>query len=149
MVLRGPIANLKGQYVGIMMPASAGAVVFYLATLFAGKTPVMVNWTAGPRNMVGSLDLVGVEHILTSKAVVDKISSQGTDLSGLRERFVFAERLVGGVSRWSRLGGWLAGHLSWASLKKAKISETAVVIFTSGSETVSYTHLTLPTTPYV
>jgi 1-acyl-sn-glycerol-3-phosphate acyltransferase/acyl carrier protein len=39
------IRRLPGRYVGVMLPASVGAGLFYLATLFAGKTPVMINWT--------------------------------------------------------------------------------------------------------
>ena len=43
--LRPSIAALPGQYVGIMLPASVAADTLFLATLFAGKTPVMINWT--------------------------------------------------------------------------------------------------------
>ncbi len=46
------IRDLPGRYVGIMLPASVGAGLFYLAALFAGKTPVMINWTTGSRNLV-------------------------------------------------------------------------------------------------
>ena len=46
-VLKPHLERLPGNYVGVMMPASVGATVFILATMFAGKTPVMVNWTTG------------------------------------------------------------------------------------------------------
>ncbi|MGE5384590.1 MAG: AMP-binding protein, partial [Betaproteobacteria bacterium] len=46
-VLRPHIAALPDERVGIMLPASVAAVVTYLAVLFSGKVPVMVNWTAG------------------------------------------------------------------------------------------------------
>ena len=42
---------------GIMLPASVTATVVYLSTLFAGKTPVMINWTVGRRNVLHALDL--------------------------------------------------------------------------------------------
>ena len=34
------------------------------------------------------------------------------------------------------LAAWLAAHLSWASLRNAEIPKTAVILFTSGSETL-------------
>jgi acyl-CoA synthetase (AMP-forming)/AMP-acid ligase II/acyl carrier protein/1-acyl-sn-glycerol-3-phosphate acyltransferase len=130
------IENLDGVCIGIMLPASVTADIFYLATLFAGKTPVMVNWTAGPRNVIESLNLANVKHVLTTKALIDKIASQGIDLSIVRDRFVFVEALARSISRLARFRAWLTGYISWASLYNAKVSATAAIIFTSGSETL-------------
>ena len=130
------IKQLEGEHVGIMLPASVTANIVYLATLFAEKVPVMVNWTAGPRNILASLDSVGVKHVLTSKALVDRIALQGIDLSAVTERFSFLEQLSEKISRGRKLTAWLTAHLSWASLRNAKVPQTAVILFTSGSETV-------------
>ena len=130
------IKELKGDYIGIMLPASVAADVLYLATLFAGKIPVMVNWTAGPRNIIASLDSLEVKHILTSRILTERISLQGLDLSEISERFVFAETIAQELSRFDRIKAWLAGHVNWSRLRKAAIPGTAVVLFTSGSETV-------------
>ncbi len=135
MVLKPVIESFKDDCIGIMLPASAGAGIFYLAVLFAGKTPVMVNWTAGVRNIKSSLDTAGVGYILTSKVLVDRIAMQGIDLSGINESLVFAEELAGKISKTAKLKAWLMGHISWSWLYKAKVPETAVVLFTSGSET--------------
>jgi long-chain-fatty-acid--[acyl-carrier-protein] ligase len=136
MVLKSVIEGLEGRYVGIMLPASVAADIFYLASLFAGKTPVMVNWTAGERNITASLDSVGVKHILASKALVERIALQGIDLSAIGERFVFAEDIGSKVSRLAKLWAFPASYITWRSLSKVKEPETAVIIFTSGSETL-------------
>ena len=136
LLLKAVIENLDCVCVGIMLPASVTADIFYLATLFAGKTPVMVNWTAGPRNVIESLNLANVKHVLTTQALVDKIASQGIDLSGVRDHFVFVEVLARSISRLARFRAWLAGYVSWTSLYNAKVSATAAIIFTSGSETL-------------
>ena len=136
LVLRPLIKQLEGDRVGIMLPASVTADILYLATLFAEKVPVMVNWTAGPRNIIASLDAVGVKHILTSKTLVDRITLQGIDLSAVTERFCFLEQLSGKISRTRKLIAWLTAHLSWASLRNAKVPQTAAILFTSGSETL-------------
>ena len=147
LALRRPIENLDGDYLGIMMPASVAADILYLAALFAGKTPVMVNWTAGARNITESLDLVGVKKVLTSKTLVEKISQQGIELSTINNRFIFVEELARGISAFARFKAALAGFTNWSSLYNAKISPTAAIIFTSGSETkpkaVPLTHANL------
>ncbi|MFZ0034708.1 MAG: AMP-binding protein [Sedimentisphaerales bacterium] len=136
LLLKPIIENLDGDCVGIMLPASVATDTFYLAALFAGKTPVMVNWTAGPRNLIESLNLANVKHVLTTRVLIDKIASQGIDLSGVKDRFVFVEALARGISRLAKLRAWLTGYVSWASLYNAKVSPTAAIIFTSGSETL-------------
>jgi long-chain-fatty-acid--[acyl-carrier-protein] ligase len=136
LAMRPLIQRLEGDYVGIMLPASCIADIAYLATLFAGKIPVMVNWTAGPRNILASLDAVGVKHILTAKPLIDRIALQGIDLSAISSRFCFLEQFREKLSRWALLNAWLLAHLSWASLRNTKVPPTAVILFTSGSETV-------------
>jgi acyl-CoA synthetase (AMP-forming)/AMP-acid ligase II/acyl carrier protein len=136
MITKNIVEKFEGEYVGIMLPASVAADIFYLATLFAGKTPVMVNWTAGERNITASLDSVGVKRILTSKALVERIALQGVTLSAISGRFIFAEDISSKISRLSKLRAFLAAHITWRSLSKAKAAGTAAVIFTSGSETL-------------
>ncbi len=136
LLLKPVIENLDGDCIGIMLPPSVAACFFYLATLFAGKTPVMVNWTTGPRNLIESLNLAAVKHVLTAQALVNKITSQGIDLSGVKDSFVFVEALAGSISRFAKLRAALAGYISWTSLYNAKVSPIAAIIFTSGSETL-------------
>jgi long-chain-fatty-acid--[acyl-carrier-protein] ligase len=136
LLLKPVIENLDGDCIGIMLPPSVAADIFYLAALFAGKTPVMVNWTTGPRNLIESLNLAAVKHVLTAQALVNKITSQGIDLSGVNDRFVFVEALARSISRFAKFRAWLTGYISWTSLYNAKVSATAAIIFTSGSETL-------------
>ena len=139
LALQPVIEGLEGDYVGIMLPASVAADVFYLGTLFAGKTPVMVNWTTGTRNITASLDSIGVKYVLTSKVLVERIGLHGFDLSEISARFVFVETIGEKLSRFAGIKAWLAGYFNWSRLSRAVIRETAVVIFTSGSETVPKT----------
>ncbi|MBI4632935.1 MAG: AMP-binding protein [Deltaproteobacteria bacterium] len=136
MAIKPEIEKLGGDYIGIMLPASAGAAIIYLATLFAGKIPVMVNWTVGTRNMVHSLDLLGVRQVLTAGALVQKIESQGGNLSELSDRFIMLETVGKRITGGQKLKAALMSRLSWRSLARAKGVDTAVVLFTSGSESL-------------
>ncbi|MBU4367052.1 MAG: AMP-binding protein [Verrucomicrobia bacterium] len=134
LALKPEIEKLSGDYVGIMLPASAGAATIYFATLFAGKIPVMVNWTVGSRNIVHSLDLLGVRHVLTAGALAQKIESQGTNLGQLKDRFVMLEEVGQRITTGQKLKAALMSRLSWRALARVKGKDTAVVLFTSGSE---------------
>jgi acyl-CoA synthetase (AMP-forming)/AMP-acid ligase II/1-acyl-sn-glycerol-3-phosphate acyltransferase/acyl carrier protein len=134
LALKPRIERLDGDYIGIMLPASVGASVVYLATMFAGKVPVMVNWTTGARNVTHSLDLIGVHHILTSAALVAKLQTQGVDFSDIRDRLRPLEELRQQLSPVAKLGALLRSYLNWSTLDAARIADTAVVLVTSGSE---------------
>lgn len=136
LLLRPLIKAFEGDYIGIMLPASVAADIAFLATLFAGKVPVMVNWTAGSRNILASLDAVGVRHIITAEQLVNRIALQGIDLSAVSERFCFLEQLGKKITRLGKLKALLCAYVSWSSLRGVKVPETAVILFTSGSETL-------------
>lgn len=150
LALKPQIERIPGKYVGIMLPASAGAGVLYLATLFSGKIPVMVNWTVGVKNMTHSLDLLGVTAVLTSGRLVQKIESQSGTLGELNARFVLLEHMGARIGKGEKLAAWLGARLGWRrKLAAVPVSDTAVVLFTSGSEStpkaVPLTHANLLT----
>jgi len=135
-VLRPPIARLAGERVGLMLPASVAASACYLATLFAGRVPVLLNWTVGRRNMTHALDVTGVQRVLTSAALVSRLEARGVEFGSLRERFVFVEQLVGNLGWHRRALAAVRARGTWSALARAAIAPTAAVLLTSGSETV-------------
>ena len=132
--IRGRIGKLPGDRIGIMLPASVAGVVAYLATLFAGKTPVMINWTLGRKSLLHGADSAGVRRILTAEALVSRLQSQGVDLGCVSDRFVYLGQIAGHISRRRKLLAWLTGQFTWRGLRNARPPTTAVVLFTSGSE---------------
>ena len=136
LVLKPLIEKLPGERVGIMLPASVAANVVYLATLFARKVPVMVNWTTGARNVAHALELTEVRHVLTAGPLVARLDSQGIDLTGLKDRFVFLEKMTQDVAGIAKLWAWILARTSWSALLPVKVPDTAVVLVTSGSESL-------------
>ncbi|ODT67312.1 hypothetical protein ABS71_11055 [bacterium SCN 62-11] len=130
------IQKLPGEKLGIMLPASVGASLAYLTTMFAGRTPVMINWTVGRKNLEFALELSGTQKILTARALVQKVKQQGLDLSSIEDRLVYLEDLGAGLTRGDKLKAFLRSRLDWSPLTRAKISPVAAILFTSGSETV-------------
>ncbi|RUM40028.1 MAG: hypothetical protein DSY70_04565 [Desulfobulbus sp.] len=141
------IKKIPGNRVGIMLPGSVGAVISWLAVMFCGKEPVMVNWTTGSSNMKYCLQDVGVEHVLTAKALSVKLAGQGTALDITGINWVYLEELGADIGFTRKISALIKSRLSWKELKNAKIAKTAAVLFTSGSETrpkaVPLTHANL------
>jgi long-chain-fatty-acid--[acyl-carrier-protein] ligase len=128
------LREIEGDCVGIMLPASVGADILVLAALFSGKTPVMVNWTSGARNVRHGLDITDCRSVVTARQFVRRIASMGADLSAVEECFVFMEDIGGDLGLLRKLGAWLRARLSWGTLEKTAMPETAAILFTSGSE---------------
>ena len=133
-LLRPVIAAIEGDYVGLMLPASAGSAVLYLAVLFSGKVPVLINWTTGERTVSHSLRSLGVRGVITSQALLDKLRTLGIDCSKLETRFVLTETLAKGFTARDKLRAVVRSRLHWGELRHAPVSRTAAVLFTSGTE---------------
>ncbi|MFW6155505.1 MAG: AMP-binding protein [Planctomycetota bacterium] len=136
LALKPAIEALDGTHVGIMLPSSVAANVVYLATLFAGKTPVMVNWTTGRKNVLHGLDALDVSAVLTARELVSRLGAQGTDLGDASERFVYLEDVRASLTRKAKLAAWVGARLGLHRLGDVTPPETAVILFTSGSENV-------------
>ncbi len=134
MVLKPIFESLEGTHVGLMLPASGGASILYLALLFAGKTPVLVNWTAGSRSMGYGLDLLGVKQVITVSTLTNRLDAQGVDLSTVKDRLLLLDEAGKKIKLATKLAAAFQARFNWASLLTAKPAETAAVLFTSGSE---------------
>jgi long-chain-fatty-acid--[acyl-carrier-protein] ligase len=136
LLLKPEFEKFRDTYIGIMLPSSVSATTVYLAALFAGKVPVMVNWTVGMRNMKYTLDLLGVKHILTSHRVIERLEAQMGPLTELSDRFVRLEDYRKKFTLRKKLGALAKTYFSWKTLEQVKAAQTAVVLFTSGSESL-------------
>ena len=136
LALKPVIERLEGQYIGIMLPASVGAGVVYLATLLAGKVPVMLNWTTGARSMAHTLGLIDLRYVLTAGALLGRLKSQGIDLGPIKDRLLLIEDLRKRISTPAKLWALIRSYVSWSPLSRARVPKTAVVLVTSGSESL-------------
>ncbi|WP_306589615.1 AMP-binding protein [Geothrix sp. 21YS21S-4] len=134
LVLKPIFEALEGTHVGLMLPASGGASIIYLALLFAGKTPVLVNWTAGARSMAYGLDLVDVRHVVTVSTLINRLDAQGVDLSAVKPRLFLLDEAGKRIGLGTKLAAAFSARFNWTSLQAARPPATAAVLFTSGSE---------------
>ncbi len=134
------LRKLPGSYVGIMLPASAGANLLILACQLAGKVPLMVNWTVGPRHLESVAQLSKVQVVLSSWAFIDKL--ENVDLTGVDEMLVMLEDVVREITLADKLKAFIRSKMSTRALLKTfaidKVSKDspAVLLFTSGTESM-------------
>ncbi len=136
LALRPMVQQLPGDTVGIMLPASVGAAVAYWTALFSGKRPLMINWTAGLRNVQHMLELTGTQSILTAGPLLSKLDQQGVDLAPIAERFVKLEDLRRRLTRRGKLWAAVQSRFAWGALDRAVCPQHIAVLMTSGSESL-------------
>ena len=137
MVMKREIERLDGQYIGVMLPASVAATVAYMATLFAGKTPVMINWTTGPRGVEHCLEHLGIRCVLSVRPLLKRLESEGfAKAASVLDRIVYLEDIARNIPLAAKLKAAFLARASWSSLRTTRCPEIVVVLFTSGSETL-------------
>lgn len=137
-ILARLIRKMPGKHIGILLPASVAADLCIFATYLAGKVPVMINWTVGPRHLESVVKLADPKVILSSWAFVDRL--EGVDLSPVEDRMVLIEDLRRDIGFIDKIKAYLLSRKSVNTILKTlnpepvKGSDEAVILFTSGTE---------------
>ena len=143
MALASCIRRMSGKklpFVGIMLPASPAAALAWLAVQLAGKTPVMLNWTTGPRNFTLAAETTGLKHVLTSQQLIQRLERQGTVFEAPGVELVHLETIASILTKGDKIkaviktGTNRVPGLTGFALPR-DLSDTAAILFTSGSET--------------
>ena len=137
--------EVQGKEVGIMLPALQSTTLLVISTYLAGKVPVMLNWTVGKNVLDHCVDTVSLKQILTAKSFYTKIEGLLSD--SVKQKCIFFEEKVKNIPFPTKV----SGLISYLFLSKPAIKpdDTAVILFTSGSEslpkTVPLTHRNIVT----
>jgi long-chain-fatty-acid--[acyl-carrier-protein] ligase len=137
--------KVKGQYVGIMLPALQSTTLLIIATYMAGKIPVMLNWTVGKKVLEHCTETAGVEVILSAEGFIKKIEEQLPE--SIKSKLVLLEKEIPHISIVSKIKGLIISKFPKLLLNYRNPDKTAVILFTSGSEAmpkaVPLTHLNI------
>ncbi|GEP04240.1 acyl-[ACP]--phospholipid O-acyltransferase [Methylobacterium oxalidis] len=126
-----PLAPV-GKPVGVMLPNANGAAVTFFALASAGRVPAMINFSAGPANILSACKAAEIRTVLTSRTFIEK-----GRLGGLIEaikgevEILYLEDVRAGVTLGDKLRGFLAPR---RPLVARGGDDPAAILFTSGSE---------------
>ncbi|MEN0001332.1 MAG: AMP-binding protein [Pseudomonadota bacterium] len=122
-----------GEAMGVLLPNANGAVVSFFALQSAGRVAAMLNYTAGPTNVVSAVNTALIKTVLSSKAFIEKaelhdvvkaLEENGTNivwLDELRETITTREKISAAL-QWSR------------PISQIDADNPATILYTSGSE---------------
>lgn len=130
--------KLEGKRVGVMLPATPAVHLTVLALQLAGKTPVMINWTQGPRHLESVVKSSGIQKCLTSWAFIEKL--EGVEFGPLDDMTVMLEEMKADFSLFDKLSALWTSYRSpraiLSSFQQLHLSadDVAVILYTSGTE---------------
>lgn len=130
------------KYIGVLMPNSiAGMILFFGMNAF-NRIPVMLNFSAGTKNILSACKTAQIRHIYTSKDFVERARLEDT-INILQENEIeirYLEDLKDKISISQKLFGFIAGRapkLFYRYINRNNDlthDSPAVTLFTSGSE---------------
>lgn len=122
-----------GEAMGVLLPNANGAAVTFFALQSAGRVAAMLNYTAGPGNVVSAIETARIRTVLCSRTFVEKaeleplidaIEDNGTTI-------VWLEDVRGTVSTAEKL----SAALQWTRpVQRSDPGAPAAILFTSGTE---------------
>ncbi|MFB5189732.1 AMP-binding protein [Alicyclobacillus fastidiosus] len=119
------------ENVGVLLPNSIGNAITLFALFYLGKTPVMLNYSAGLQTISDACETAGLNTILTSKEFIEKGQLEAVE-QGLSAKFrvIYLEDLRASIS----IADKAIGFARFVRRKKASSRENRLILFTSGSE---------------
>jgi len=133
LILSSKFNRYDKGFIGIMIPTSAGCALATVGALMSGRIPVMINYSTGAEaNARYAQSKCKFKTIITSKSLLEKISCPVID------GMVMIEDIMAGVTTADKLKAALTTKLPvsmiFNTIQKGDEDDTAVILFTSGSE---------------
>ncbi len=124
----------RRETAGIMLPTGAGCVVTFFALHAIGRTPAMLNFTAGAMNLRSACEAASVKKILTSKRFIQlaKLESLAAELSK-HAKLIYLEDVGKSIDFGDKIIAVLKTLAPRLFIAKASPDDTGVILFTSGS----------------
>jgi acyl-[acyl-carrier-protein]-phospholipid O-acyltransferase/long-chain-fatty-acid--[acyl-carrier-protein] ligase len=127
-----PMLPPEGSSVGVLLPNSASVAVTFFALQTISRVPAMLNFTAGPANVVAACKAAKVSVVLTSRAFVEKGHFEGL-AQALADvaRVIYLEDVRSTITVLDKLKGLARGGRAQVT---PDFHAPAAILFTSGSE---------------
>lgn len=117
---------------GVLLPNSSAHVITLFALFYNGKTPAILNFTAGTQNILDCAETSKLKTIITSRLFIEKagLTNLVNQLAG-HYQMVYLEDIKSSVSFRDKFTGFIKYIVS----KKAPATKgQRLILFTSGSE---------------
>mgnify|MGYP001232424488 CR=1 FL=1 len=129
----------KGRRIGVLLPSVNGVAVTVFGLWFHGLVPVLLNFTAGVRNLRSACETAEIDTVVTSRRFIDTAKLDDVVAAlGEGRRIVYLEDVRKTIGTLDKVVG-IARSLFADAVARAAGTDPdapAIVLFTSGSEGV-------------
>lgn len=118
--------------IGVMLPNANGSAATVFGLMSAGKTPAMLNFSSGAKNILSACKAADVKTILSSRAFIKqaKLDDVIAEIEKTKT-IIWLDDLRKEISVFEKIWGLI---FKTKILHKKSIDDPAVILFTSGSE---------------
>ncbi len=123
--------------IGVLLPNVNATPVVLLALWQHGKVPAILNYSTGTATMLACTELAGLKHIVTSRAFIKraKLESEPFEKAGIK--LIYLEDVRETIAPFDKFTALVGTFFhSQPSTLNSQPTDTAVILFTSGSEGV-------------
>lgn len=133
LILAKKFRKYPENYIGIMLPTSAGCMLSTLGVVMAGKVPVMINYSTGAaENCEYAQNKCGFKTIITARALIERIGCRVVPgmiyVEDLLKKVTLADKLTAAIK------AKMSAQMIIRSFPKTQPDDNVVILFTSGSE---------------
>ena len=124
----------KRETAGVMLPTGVGCTVTFFALHAIGRTPAMLNFTAGAMNLKSACEAANVRKILTSRRFIEiaKLQPLAAELSK-HAKLIYLEDVRKSIDLGDKIVALVKSFFPRLFAAKAHPDDTGVILFTSGS----------------
>ncbi|CAO5678065.1 MAG: Bifunctional protein Aas [Holosporales bacterium] len=137
-------ATDRNERVGLLLPTSCAAALAFFGLTSHGRIPVMLNYSLGDKRLLETIELVGLQTIVTSRKFISNLPHlQNVEKEAVAKKIkiIYLEDLKNNKSPYyltleDKLKGIAFGLFPMKNYKefRPQADDLAVVLFTSGSE---------------
>lgn len=123
------------ENVGVLLPNAIATVCTFFGLSAYNRTPVMINFSVGSKNMISMCKTALVKTVLTSRSFVIKAKMENVveDMKNAGCNIVYLEDIAKKMSLWTKIGAYISYKIKHIPHKTGG-DKKAVILFTSGSE---------------
>ncbi len=135
-VLGNYFSRFPDKNIGILLPNLAATALIFLGLQLFRKVPAFLNYSSGPAALKHAMDLGDLNIIITSRKFMETIKLDYAVFEG--KKLVFIDDIKQEIHLGDKLLGlWRSAHPgSFSGFLPDEHKETAVILYTSGSEGV-------------
>ena len=127
----------RGEVVGVMLPNAVAAVATFFGLQARGRVAAMLNYTLGAKGLIAACQSAQIRRVYTSERFVVAAKLERL-VDRLREitTVVYLEDLRERITPWLKIKAAVASRVAALRYSRERVApgETAIVLFTSGSE---------------